>query len=479
MSSYSWVRDACYGDSGGPIMKMRVDARLALAGVVSWGIGCGRPGYPGVYTNLSHYVEWVCGQVPDADCADQELQGRRAKQEWNFNFSALALDPRASQAPLEEAPRDAGFPRLRATAPTPRIVNGSPFESLASDYSIRERTVADSILGGGRIVNGAESVHTESGVLVTSETMPFYATLADMRGNMFCGGAVISPHVVITAAHCVKGYLRKVFLGKRVRSNECAAPDCRVYTIDAYIKHPEYNGALRLHNDIALLRIVEPIDSASVVAFAARSRGPELESYVIAGFGSISEDGGYATDLRIATVPPVDAVACRESPIGTFLHDGMMCAGMLWPPPPHAPPPSPPTPLHPPPRAPPPNPPPTPLHPPPCAPPPSPPTPLHPPPRTPPPSPRAPLHPPPRAPPRRAFATATSESLDNETFAPSLPPPEATKQERDTDEETQTDYYVYVTTTIPLFFVAMLVCAYVGVGLMPARASPYGTLKPQ
>lgn len=56
--------DTCQGDSGGPL-AVRVRGVWVLAGVTSWGDGCGWT-TPGVYTNVARYVGWIRGFVPTA-----------------------------------------------------------------------------------------------------------------------------------------------------------------------------------------------------------------------------------------------------------------------------------------------------------------------------------------------------------------------------------------------------------------------------
>ncbi|NUT38016.1 MAG: serine protease [Hamadaea sp.] len=59
--------DTCQGDSGGPMVKRAADGAWVEVGIVSWGVGCARREFPGVYTQVSHFAE-------DIEAAVAELQ---------------------------------------------------------------------------------------------------------------------------------------------------------------------------------------------------------------------------------------------------------------------------------------------------------------------------------------------------------------------------------------------------------------------
>lgn len=57
------------GDSGGPLVaRVCGGTRWAVVGIVSYGVGCATPTFPGVYTRVPAYAQWIAAKIGSASC---------------------------------------------------------------------------------------------------------------------------------------------------------------------------------------------------------------------------------------------------------------------------------------------------------------------------------------------------------------------------------------------------------------------------
>uniref|UniRef100_A0A1B0DA37 trypsin n=1 Tax=Phlebotomus papatasi TaxID=29031 RepID=A0A1B0DA37_PHLPP len=104
------------------------------------------------------------------------------------------------------------------------------------------------VLGGptSRIVNG---------MLVTIEDAPYQISL-QIQGKHTCGGSIISPQYILTAAHCVRTNLRRRYTIRAGSSFHKFGGQVR--NVAKIIKHPKYDPSTN-NNDFAILKLVRKL----------------------------------------------------------------------------------------------------------------------------------------------------------------------------------------------------------------------------
>jgi len=173
----------------------------------------------------------------------------------------------------------------------------------------------------GSIVGGSE---------VTPYSLPWQVGLVSPGSDRtWCGGTLIGPNHVLTAAHCM-GYDFEIIVGEHdINSQE----DGTRHTVCGTTSHPNYNSGTTNY-DFAIVRLAEPVQlgvRAMPACLADSSMGDEAlggQTVTVSGWGTTSSGGSQATVLQSVNVPAMTNAECRDTSYGeNQITDAMLCAG--------------------------------------------------------------------------------------------------------------------------------------------------------
>jgi secreted trypsin-like serine protease len=223
----------------------------------------------------------------------------------------------------------------RDRAPRAALLAATAFASAAS-LAVLAGPAAPPAAAGSVVVGG---------VPVSAQQAPWVVAVASRsrfgteRSGQYCGGVVVGPRTVVSAAHC--------FGGKALGTSWSAVPDLRVIwgrtdlsgdagqeiPITKVWVNPAYNQRTN-GGDVAVVTLATalPADAALPVAGAGDAAdyraGTAAEVY---GWGDTSGYGDYSTTLREAPVHVLADTECAHaypgSADGTYEAKDMVCAG--------------------------------------------------------------------------------------------------------------------------------------------------------
>ncbi|XP_059472967.1 proclotting enzyme-like isoform X2 [Neocloeon triangulifer] len=166
--------------------------------------------------------------------------------------------------------------------------------------------------GAGKVSNLTIFSYIIGGIKAVEGQFPWQAYII-IDNSFLCGGSLIMPSWIMTAAHCLHGTAYEVTLGSIDRSkNPTGSVTLQTTQKIVHENYHDYN----LNNDIGLLKLpssIELSDVINVVKLPSLSDGSktfEGATITVSGFGKFTETSAPSKSLNYVELPIISSETC-------------------------------------------------------------------------------------------------------------------------------------------------------------------------
>ncbi|GAA1699642.1 serine protease [Kribbella yunnanensis] len=151
--------------------------------------------------------------------------------------------------------------------------------------------------------------------------------------GQFCGGTLVRPDKVVTAAHCVNllkltpWAVRGIFGRADLHGKGGETVTVKKIWVHPGFKETKFQGDSVEHNDVAVLTLSRAVNRTTLPLIDAGAEYPAGAPAEVLGWGATSESNDSNAVLRKADLPIVADSTCASAYGGSFVSAQMVCAG--------------------------------------------------------------------------------------------------------------------------------------------------------